>query len=73
MQCFPSFQGEQIERYFKRPNGDVIPVPENQNAKTLQSWESRFIECDKDGKEIKKEKKVSKPKAKKKEKVDNGK
>ena len=41
-------------RYFKRPNGDIVKAPENQDAVNLKSWEDRFVECDKDGKEIKK-------------------
>ena len=49
------------ERYFKKPNGDVIKSPENQDSVNLKSWEDRFTECDADGKELKKEK----PKAKK--------
>tara|TARA_Y100001963_G_scaffold140663_1_gene207954 strand:- start:79 stop:267 length:189 start_codon:yes stop_codon:yes gene_type:complete len=61
-----------MKRYFKKPNGDIIQAPENQELDNLKSWESRFIECDAKGDEIKKEKKISKPKAKKKEKVKNG-
>ena len=50
------------DRFFKRPNGDVIKTFDNQDANTLKSWEDRFIECDIDGNELKKE---SKKKAKK--------
>ena len=51
------------DRYFKKPNGDVIAPPIDQSADNLKSWLDRFIECDKDGKEIKKEtKKTSKTK-----------
>ena len=50
------------ERYFKKPNGDVIKSPENQDSVNLKSWEDRFVECDKDGKEIKKVVKKSKKK-----------
>ena len=56
-------QGEKMaDRYFKRPNGDVVKAPENQDASNLKSWEDRFVECDKDGKEIKKVVKKSKKK-----------
>ena len=61
-----------MERYFKKPNGDIIQAPENQDPDNLKSWESRFVECDVNGKEVKKEKKAPKPKVKKKAKVDNG-
>ena len=54
-----------MDRFFKKPNGDVIQVPDNQDPDNLKSWENRFIECDVYGKEIKKEKKAPKPKAKK--------
>ena len=50
------------DRYFKRPNGDVIKTQENQDANTLKSWEDRFVECDADGKEIQKVEKKSKKK-----------
>ena len=60
------------DRYFKRPNGDVIKLQSDISANTLKSWEDRFVECNAEGKEIKKETKVSKPKAKKKAKVNNG-
>ena len=39
-------------RFFKRPNGDVIKAPENQDADNLKSWEDRFEECDKEGKKL---------------------
>ena len=39
------------DRYFKRPNGDVILATPNLNIKSL---EDRFEECDKDGKKLKK-------------------
>ena len=50
------------DRYFKRPNGDVIKLQSDTSADTLKSWEDRFVECDKDGKEIKKVVKKSKKK-----------
>ena len=50
------------DRYFKRPNGDIVKAPDNQDAVNLKSWEDRFVECDKDGKEIKKVVKKSKKK-----------
>tara|TARA_R100000664_G_C2759226_1_gene148766 strand:- start:3029 stop:3205 length:177 start_codon:yes stop_codon:yes gene_type:complete len=53
------------DRYFKRPNGSIVKTPDNQDVDNLKSWEDRFVECDKDGKEIKKEKKPAKKKAKK--------
>jgi len=56
-------------KYFLKPNGVVIVVLPNHD---IESLKDRFIECDANGKEIKKEKKASKPKAKKKAKVDNG-
>lgn len=55
-------QGEKMERFFKKPNGVVIQVIPTHDIKSL---EERFVECDKGGKEIKKEKKVAKTKAKK--------
>jgi len=42
------------DRFFKRPNGDIIKTHKNQDVNTLKSWEDRFIECDVDGNEIKK-------------------
>ena len=45
------------DRYFKKPNGVIIEAQSNHDIKSL---EDRFIECDVDGKELKKEK----PKAK---------
>ena len=49
-------------KYFLKPNGVVIQVQPNHDIKSL---EDRFVECDIDGNEIKKEKKVAKTKAKK--------
>ena len=46
------------DRFFKRPNGDVIKAPENQDADNLKSWEDRFEECDKNGKALPKKKKA---------------
>ena len=37
------------DRYFKRPNGDVILATPNLNIKSL---EDRFVECDKNGKKL---------------------
>ena len=57
-----------MERYFKKPNGTLIAL---QSHHDLDSLKSRFVECDANGKELKKEK--PKPKAsKKKAEVDNG-
>ena len=57
-----------MERYFKKPNGTLIAL---QSHHDLDSLKSRFVECDANGKELKKEK--PKPKAsKKKVGVDNG-
>ena len=39
------------DRYFKRPNGDVVLATPNLDIKSL---EDRFEECDKDGKKLKK-------------------
>ena len=50
------------ERYFKKSTGVIIKVQPTHDIKSL---EERFVECDKGGKEIKKEKKVAKTKAKK--------
>ena len=47
------------ERYFKKPNGVIIVAGVQHDIKSL---EDRFIECDVDGKELKKDK----PKAEKK-------
>jgi hypothetical protein len=49
-----------MERFFKKPNGVVIQVIPTHDIKSL---EERFIECNKDGKEIKKVVKKSKKKA----------
>ena len=38
-------------KYFLKPNGVVIQVQPNHD---IESLEDRFVECDKDGKEIKK-------------------
>ena len=52
------------ERYFKKPNGVIVEAQSNHN---ISSLEDRFIECDVDGKELKKEKpKVEKKSSKKK-------
>ena len=50
------------DRYFKRPNGDVIKLQSDTSADTLKSWEDRFQECDEKGKVItaKKETKTKK-------------
>ena len=50
------------DRYFKKPNGRIVKATPNLDIKSL---ESRFTECEKGGKEIKKAKKVAKTKAKK--------
>lgn len=48
------------DRFFKKTNGIIIQLQSHHDVKSL---EDRFVECDKSGKEIKKEKKVSKKKA----------
>ena len=48
-----------MERFFKKPNGVVIQVIPTHD---MESLKDRFVECDKDGKEIKKETKKSKKK-----------
>ena len=49
------------KRYFKKSNGTIIQATINHD---LESLKSRFVECDIDGNEIKKEKpKKSKKKA----------
>ena len=54
--------GEQMaERYFKKPNGIIIEANSNHD---LESLKSRFVECDAEGNEIKKE--TPKPKKSKK-------
>ena len=52
-----------MERYFKKPNGTIIELQPQHDVKSL---EDRFVECDVDGKELKKEAKKSKPKPNKK-------
>ena len=59
-----------MERYFKKPNGVIVQMHKYHNEYDLKA---RFIECDAEGNEIKKEKPKAKPKAKKKAEVDNGK
>ena len=49
--------------YYKKPNGVIIEANNNHDLKSL---ESRFVECDAEGNEIKKEKPKNK-KSKKKE------
>jgi len=48
-----------MERFFKKPNGVVIQVIPTHD---MESLKDRFVECDKDGKEIKKVVKKSKKK-----------
>tara|TARA_Y100000004_G_scaffold35395_1_gene37891 strand:- start:391 stop:558 length:168 start_codon:yes stop_codon:yes gene_type:complete len=50
-----------MERFFKKPNGVVIQVIPSHDIKSL---EERFVECDKNGKELKKVAKKAKKKAK---------
>tara|TARA_R100000808_G_C2133025_1_gene141862 strand:+ start:923 stop:1093 length:171 start_codon:yes stop_codon:yes gene_type:complete len=50
------------DKFFKKPSGSIIKVMPNHDLKSLQE---RFVECDANGNAIKKEKKASKPKAKK--------
>ena len=47
------------DRYFLKPSGIIIKSTPNHDIKSL---EDRFVECDKDGKEIKKVVKKSKKK-----------
>ena len=55
-------QGEKMaDKYFLKPNGVVIQVLPTHDIKSL---EERFVECDKDGKELKKVVKKAKKKAK---------
>ena len=49
------------DRYFKKPNGRIVKATPNLDIKSL---ESRFTECDADGKELKKEKPKEKAKSK---------
>jgi len=48
-----------MERFFKKPNGVVIQVIPTHD---MESLKDRFVECDKDGKELKKVAKKSKKK-----------
>ena len=48
-----------MDIYFKKPDGEIFKFMRGKMA--LKSCQSKFIECDKSGKEIKK---VSKKKAK---------
>ena len=52
-----------MSKYFKKPNGVVIEVTSSHD---LASLKERFVECDADGNELKKEKPKVKPKASKK-------
>lgn len=52
-----------MERYFKKPNGTIIELQPQHDVKSL---EDRFVECDVDGKELKKEKPKAKKSSKKK-------
>ena len=54
-----ALQGEKMDIYFKKPDGEIFKFMRGKMA--LKSCQSKFIECDKSGKEIKK---VSKKKAK---------
>tara|TARA_Y100001973_G_C5202938_1_gene339183 strand:+ start:2347 stop:2559 length:213 start_codon:yes stop_codon:yes gene_type:complete len=51
-------QGDKMARFFKKANGVVFQATANHDIKSL---EDRFVECDKDGKEIV----IEKPKKKK--------
>ena len=51
-----------MEKYFKKPNGDIIKVTPDHDVASLKD---RFIECDAGGKEIKKTVKKETKKAKK--------
>ena len=46
-------------QYFKKPNGSIIKFTSNLD---IESLKSRFIECDENGNEIKKEEKPKKSK-----------
>ena len=48
-------------QYFKKPNGTVIQVIPTHD---IESLKDRFVEGDKDGKELKKEKKSKKKEGK---------
>ena len=50
------------DMYFKKPNDVIIKVTDNHDIKSLKD---RFIECDENGKEIKKVTKKATKKAKK--------
>ena len=50
--------------FFKKANGIIFKVMPNHD---IESLKARFVECDAEGNEIKKEKPKAKPKAKKKE------
>ena len=50
--------------YFKKPNGVIIKASANHD---LDSLKSRFMQCDTNGDEIKKDKKPKKKASKKKE------
>tara|TARA_R100001594_G_scaffold57337_1_gene91234 strand:- start:6019 stop:6189 length:171 start_codon:yes stop_codon:yes gene_type:complete len=56
-----------MERFFKKPNGVVIQAHKYHNMEDLKA---RFVECDMEGKELKKAKPKAKPKAKKKAEVE---
>ena len=63
--CSPYLTGEiNYMKYFKKPNGMVYKVMPNHD---IESLKARFVECDAEGKEIKKDKPKAKPKSKKKE------
>ena len=51
-----------MAQYFKKPTGIIIEVNPNHDIASLKE---RFVECDKDGKEIIKTKKKETKKAKK--------
>ena len=62
--CSPYLTGElNYMKYFKKSNGVIIEATSNHD---LESLKARFIECDAEGNEIKKEKPKPK-KSKKKE------
>jgi hypothetical protein len=60
-----------MEKYFKKPNGVIVKMHKYHNEDNLKA---RFIECDAEGNEIKKEKPKAKakpkPKAKAKKKAE---
>ena len=51
-----------MEQYFIKPNGIILKANSNHD---LSSLKDRFVECDIDGKELKKEKPVKKASKKK--------